>query len=332
MRKSDLAAGIGAAVGICILILDGKTALIGAQTGVDQCIKTVIPALFPFFLLSNLLVGSLWGRSLPMLLPLARLLGIPKGGESLLVCGFLGGYPVGIQNAASLYSSGQIEKGDALRLTSFIGQPGPAFLFGMVAPMLDRSEDTWVLWGILLYSAFLVSLLTSGSGREISMKKNRSASLSQIMTASLSGMGKVCGWVVLFQVLQAFLKRWVLWYFSEEEVAVIGGLLELSGGCLLLKTIPSYSLRFLIACGILSFGGLCVAMQTVSVLGDLSPAPYLLGKLIQTVFSLMLAFAFVFRLWWIPGLLTGAVFLLRWKKSVAFPRETLYTNGKPVGG
>lgn len=332
MRKSSIATGIGAAVGICILILDGKTALIGAQTGVDQCLKAVIPALFPFFLFSNLLLDALWGCSLPFLSPLARLFGVPKGGESLLVCGFLGGYPVGVQNAASLYATGQLEEKEALRLTSFIGQPGPAFLFGMVAPMLEKPESVWVLWGILLYSAFLVSLLTPGSNREITLGKHRNAALSQAMSASLSAIGKVCGWVVLFQVLLAFLKRWVLWYFSEEEVAVIGGLLELSGGCLLLKTVPSGGLRFLIACGILSFGGLCVVMQTVSVLGSLSPTAYLLGKLIQTVFSLTLAFAILFRQWWIPFLLTGAVFLLRRKKSVAFPGKPMYTKGKPVGG
>lgn len=332
MRRSGLAAGIGAAVGICFLILDGKTAFAGAQAGIDQCLKAVIPALFPFFLLSNLLVGSLWGQQLSLLSPLARLFGIPRGGESLLVCGFLGGYPVGIQNVANLFSSGQMEKSQAQRLTTFLGQPGPAFLFGMVAPMLDRQSSVWILWGIILYSAFLVSLLTPGTDRPIILEKKQPAALSAAMNASLSAMGKVCGWVVLFQVILAFLSRWVLWYFSDGVIAAIGGFLELSGGCLLLKNIPSDSLRFLIACGILTFGGLCVTMQTVSVLGQLSPVPYLLGKLAQTAFGLILACGYVFRLWWIPGLLTGGVFLLRKKKRVAFPRETMYTRGKAVGG
>lgn len=332
MKKTGLAAGIGGAIGMCVLILDGKTALLGAQAGIEQCLKSVIPALFPFFLLSNLLVGSLWGTSLPLLSPVARLFGLPKGGESLLVSGFLGGYPVGIQNVARLYSSGQLEKQDASRLISFLGQPGPSFLFGMVAPMLDEPKKAWILWGILLYSAFLISLFSYGTNRSVSLAKEGAISLSSAMNASLSAMGRVCGWVILFQVILAFLRRWVLWYFSDASIAVIGGLLELSGGCLLLKDVQPESLRFLIACGILSFGGLCVTMQTLSVLGQLSAATYLLGKLIQTSFSLLLAGAYIFHLWWLPVILTGSIFLLRKKKRVAFSEKTMYTKGKPVGG
>lgn len=332
MKKSGLAAGIGGVIGMCILILDGKTALLGAQAGIDQCLKAVIPALFPFFLLSNLLVGSLWGVSLPLLSPAARLFGLPKGGESLLVSGFLGGYPIGVQNVARLYSLGQLEKKDACRLISFLGQPGPAFLFGMVAPMLDDPQKAWILWGILLYGAFLVSVLTHGTDRDISLVRGKAISLSDAMSASLSAMGKVCGWVILFQVVLAFLRRWVLWYLDDAGIAVVGGFLELSGGCLLLGNVQPESLRFLIACGILSFGGLCVTMQTASVLGKLSVLPYLVGKLIQTAFCLLLAGAYIFRLWWLPVILTGSIFLVRRKKGVAFSEKTLYTKGKPVGG
>lgn len=332
MKKTGIAAGIVGAIGMCVLILDGKAALLGAQAGIDQCMKAVIPALFPFFLLSNLLVGSLWGMPLPFLSPVSRLFGVPQGGESLLVSGFLGGYPVGVQSVARLYSSGQLGKEDASRLISFLGQPGPAFLFGMVVPILDEPGKAWVLWGIVLYSAFLVSLLTPGTNRRIYLGKSQPLSLSDAMSASLSAMGKVCGWVVLFQVILAFLRRWILWYFDDAGIAAIGGFLELSGGCLLLKNVQPESLRFLIACGMLSFGGLCVTMQTVSVLGTLPIMHYLLGKLFQTLFSLLLAGAYIFRLWWMPIVLTGSIFLLRRKKGVAFRNDPLYTKEKPVGG
>ncbi len=332
MKKSGLAVGIGGAIGMCFLILDGETALLGARAGIEQCLKTIIPALFPFFLLSNLLVGTLWGVSLPLLSPIARLFGIPNGGESLLVSGFLGGYPVGIQNVARLYSSGKLEKENACRLISFLGQPGPAFLFGMVAPMLDDSRKAWILWGILLLGAFLVSLLSQGTNQDISLDKGKSVTLTEAMNAALSAMGSVCGWVILFQVILAFLRKWVLWYFDDAGIAAIGGFLELSGGCLLLKNVQPESLRFLIACGILSFGGLCVTMQTLSVLGQLSAAAYLLGKLLQTMFCLLLAGAYIFRLWWMPAILIGSIFLIRKKKGVAFSEKTVYTRAKSVGG
>ena len=76
------------------LILDGRTAIDGARQGIELCLRTVIPSLFPFFVLSILLTSSLLGSSLAVLRPLGRLFGMPDGAESLLIPAFLGGYPV----------------------------------------------------------------------------------------------------------------------------------------------------------------------------------------------------------------------------------------------
>ena len=43
------------------LILDSKTALLGAQSGLDLCVRTVIPSLFPFFVISILLTAPFGG-------------------------------------------------------------------------------------------------------------------------------------------------------------------------------------------------------------------------------------------------------------------------------
>ena len=51
-RKKTGLQGAMAGVGLLILILDSSLALEGARTGMDLCIRTVIPSLFPFFVLS----------------------------------------------------------------------------------------------------------------------------------------------------------------------------------------------------------------------------------------------------------------------------------------
>ena len=69
----------GAFLGILLLILDGRTALLGAQAGIALCLKTIVPALFPFFVLSILLTNALTDINLPLLSFLCGLLRIPKG-------------------------------------------------------------------------------------------------------------------------------------------------------------------------------------------------------------------------------------------------------------
>lgn len=288
MRKQQLWTGIGASVGMLILILDGKTALEGARLGIELCLRTVIPSLFPFFLLSIMLTSSFLGMNIPILRPVGRLCGIPKGTESILISAFLGGYPVGAQSVAAAYRSGQLEKAEAERMLAFCNNAGPAFLFGMAASMFPKKWMAWALWGIHILSAVLVARMLPGTGKTVQLKNSKHISLSSAMASAITVMAAVCGWVVLFRVVIAFLSRWVLWLLPTAAQVAITGLLELSNGCCELLSIQSIPMRFSVCSGILACGGLCVTMQTVSVTKGLSLRYYFLGKLLQTVFSLLL--------------------------------------------
>ena len=70
MKQNNQIYGIGAAVGMLLLILDSKTAVTGAWDGIELCLRTVIPSLFPFFIISAALTSSLAGMKLPLLRPL----------------------------------------------------------------------------------------------------------------------------------------------------------------------------------------------------------------------------------------------------------------------
>ena len=48
-RKQRCLLGIMAAVGMLVLIFDSALALEAARAGVELCLETVIPSLFPFF-------------------------------------------------------------------------------------------------------------------------------------------------------------------------------------------------------------------------------------------------------------------------------------------
>lgn len=298
MHRKQLLTGIFSAVGMMILILDGQTALEGARTGIELCIKTVIPSLFPFFLLSILLTNALTGVSLSFLVPLGKLCGIPKGAEPILIAGFLGGYPVGAQSVAASWRAGQLHRKDAERMLSFCSNAGPAFLFGMVSSLFSSLWIPWLLWAIHIVSAILVSLIIPADSRHTVQTPNSTdISLSMALRSAIQVMATVCGWVTLFRVIVTFLNRWVLWLLpAAAQVAVIG-ILELSNGCCELISVSEPGLRFILCSGMLACGGLCVTMQTRSVTTGLSMKYYYCGKLLQTMFSLFLCCAVVFHLW-----------------------------------
>ena len=302
-----------------VLILDGKTALEGARQGIALCLKTVIPSLFPFFVLSILLTSSLMGRSLPVLRPIGRLFGLPTGAESLLIPAFLGGYPVGAQSAAAAFRSGQISKQEADRLLCFCSNAGPAFLFGMAGAMFPRGWMAWALWGIHIGGALFASFLIPGKNTgSVTPEKGQTLSPSSALNTALRVMASVCGWVVLFRVILAFLGRWILWLLPAAAQVAVMGLLELSNGCCALPAVRDIPVRFCICSGMLSFGGLCVTMQTRSVTEGLSMKLYLLGKLLQTLFSLSAAALIMYGLWLPFGAAILAVLLAKIQKKSSF--------------
>lgn len=307
MKLRTILPGLVAALGMCVLILDSRTALIAAGQGLQLCLKTVIPSLFPFFLLSGILTGSLLGMELPVLRPVVRALGMPKGSETLLVSGFLGGYPVGAKAVRDAWAQGKICKKDAERLLSFCNNAGPAFLFGMVGPMFSSNGHAWVLWGIHIVSALTAGWLLRkepDSGAVSNFNQNTSISLA--MTNAIKACAQVCGWVIAFRIICSFLERWILWLLPLWAKVAVTGLLELANGCLELKKISSENVRFLLCSGILSLGGFSILMQTVSVTQGLHLTYCLQGKLMQTLFSLLLSLIFIkwiSPLWLIPILL-----------------------------
>lgn len=298
MNRKHLLPGIFASIGILVLILDGKTALVGAQTGIDLCIKTVIPSLFPFILLSILLTSSLSGTPLPFLKPLGRICGIPNGTEAVLLTGFLGGYPTGAQAVSSAYLSGQIRKDDADRMLSFCNNAGPAFLFGMISPMFPDRKTAFLIWMIHIASAVLTAALLPISTTHFSKATaSKPVTMAHAMRTAINVLATVCGWVILFRVFIAFLDRWFLWLLPIAIQVAITGILELSNGCCELSRIADPELRFLICSGMLALGGLCVTLQTSSVTQGLSMTAYFKGKALQTVFSLLLSASVILRIW-----------------------------------
>lgn len=283
MTKSK-ATGVCAALGMLLLILDSKTALSGTAEGTELCIRTVIPSLFPFFVLSGLLTSAFLGASLPVSLSI-----VPKGAESLLLTGFLGGYPVGAQSIAGAYRSGQLSKHQAEQMLAFCNNAGPAFLFGMIAPMFPSPQYAWLLWGIHIASALLVAFLLPKEHSSASIVPGRTLSLTDALTQALGITGQVCGWILLFRGCIAFLDRWFLWMLPQEWQVLLIGLMELSNGCIFLSAVESTEIRFLICSAMLAFGGLCVTMQTISVTRGLSLKLYFPGKVLQTAFSVFLS-------------------------------------------
>lgn len=333
--KKGLNSIVIACIGLLALILDTKTALSGATEGVELCIRTVIPSLFPFIFLSVMLNQAIMGMSMPFLKPLCHFLRIPEGAESLLLLGLLGGYPVGAQCCAEAVRYGNISRETGRRMLSFCSNAGPAFLFGIGSTLFTSRWKCWVLWAIHILSALIVGHImprTTDGSASISKKNKHSASL--VLQQSLRIMANISGWVILFRVIFVFSERWFLWYFPQWTQSLFAGVLELTNGCCSLTEIGNEDLRFVLCSLFLGFGGFCVTMQTYSVCIGVDTSLYLPGKVLQSVLSAVFALCFISREMAIIILAIFAlsmpvsIYLKKRKIQIAFFLPVLYNDKK----
>ena len=134
---------------VAALVLFPKESIAAASNGLSLCLNVIIPSLFPFFVLSTLIVQLGIARHFGRVLePVMRTLFNVSGAcSAAFVMGFIGGYPVGAKTVIALYENGSCSKAEAERLLSFCNNSGPAFILGVVGAGVFSSSAV----GLLLY-------------------------------------------------------------------------------------------------------------------------------------------------------------------------------------
>lgn len=241
----------------------------GARSGLLLCAQTVIPMLFPFMAVSCFLVLSggseLLGRWFqPVTKRLFRLPGTAAAG---ILMSFLGGYPVGAQNAARLLERGLLEEDQAEQMALICCCPGPTFAIGAIGSAVLGSTAS----GTVLYASCVLSCLLTGVifSRVIRYRPaaapqgERRNSLAEAFVegtaAASNGMFVICAWVILFAAVISVAGSLSL---PEEVSCVLAPLLEVTVGSR--AAFEAFGpLGVAAACG---FGGLSVHCQILSAL------------------------------------------------------------------
>lgn len=276
------------ALAFAALILDSKTAAAGAEEAVTLCIRVLLPTLFPFFVVSCMLTGLLGGTQTRLLRPLTRLLRLHDSAQPMLLLGCVGGYPIGAVCIAQGRKNG-LSRGDAQRMMAFCSNAGPAFIFGMGSRIFSDTRLCLLTWAIHLLSAVIVGLLTAGRCTSRCLVHGTAPTLSQALRRAMRILCDVCGWVILFRVLIAFLRKHLLYALRVPLQIVLSGALELANGASALHLLSCDGARLTVFCAMLSFGGLCVYMQTRSAAEHVDLGLYLPGKLTQCALSILLS-------------------------------------------
>lgn len=284
-------------LGLVLLLWQGRELQSTLQQALQLCGSVLIPALFPYLVLSRLFVS--FADELPEWIcrPLKRVFGLSKAGCSAVLIGAIGGYPSGASAVANLYQCGKINRTEAERLLAFACNCGPAFCCSVIGIGIYGSLGLGLcLYGIMLVSSFLCGLLTQRKQNVVPANDVQNINTQPFMTEFVSAVTKsaesmlhICGFVCLFSLLIGIERKFIsniLYY------AIMAGVTELSSGVFPIATVNiPWTVKFSLIAFVTAFGGACVVMQTGALLqpAHLSIKPYLRGKLLQGLLAGILA-------------------------------------------
>ncbi|MDD2420580.1 MAG: sporulation integral membrane protein YlbJ [Heliobacteriaceae bacterium] len=152
-----------------LMIYYPATSLEGAQEGLNLWFTVALPALFPFMVVVEIIVGLGIPRLLgillePLMQPLFRLPG-PAG--LVVVIGFTTGFPIGAILTARLIQEGALTRAEGERLVPFTNNASPLFMLGAVGAGLFGQPEIGALLAISHYAANLaVGLIYAHTGHQ----------------------------------------------------------------------------------------------------------------------------------------------------------------------
>ena len=270
------------------------------KDGLRLCSNTIIGSVFPFLILTDVIVGFARFDSIKCIrLLFEKIFNINGYAITAYAVGVICGFPLGVKVAVDLYKSGFISKDECERLIGFSNNTGPAFVVGGVGFGLRGS----IKEGIILYTSMLAaSILTGfliGLGKTCtSMRNEREYNTTYDFTASVKNAAQntltICAFVVFFSVISGILSLVIK---NEAIYSLLVSISEVSNAAKVLSrsAYPDYISLALTSFAI-SFSGISVHAQArCFILGTgISMRRYYTAKILQGALAAVITLIFTF--------------------------------------
>lgn len=283
--------------------------------GLRLCAETLIPTLFPYMVISEMLVHSGVAEFISPVIEKVtlKLFGISGAGGAAIILGFLCGFPVGAKTTANLYEKGVITKAEAEKLMGICNLPSPPFVIFAVGEKLFGDISI----GLFLYLNILAVTLILGMIKDksslpcsVNAVNTPQKTIFSVFTDSVSSAAgaviKVCAYVAFFS---AVIGGMTSFFDSASPIlkAVVFSFFELTSGASACSALAERGVGLVIASAAIGWSGLSVFCQISSISqtkqGSISLRFYLSSKIISSVLcaSITAIFLKIFPLYTLPA-------------------------------
>ncbi|MDV4151205.1 sporulation integral membrane protein YlbJ [Clostridium sp. AL.422] len=306
---------------IIIFVINLKTSIESAINGAKLVVTAILPTIFPFSVICNLLICydgiTLYSKILGPLF--CSPLGLSKSASFPIAASFICGYPLGAKYCSDIYNLGYIHKDEYERLLNIASNAGPIFILGSVAvAMLNNIKYGYILLIANYLSVLIIGLITKKStkkstkiqnnklvNKSIRKEYNFGINLKTSIEGAINTTLNVGAFVIIFSVIINIIKSTAsisdAFTFLENSFKLPTGILynlflgsiEFTNGSKLISDLNlSISLKLSIISFILCFSSLSVIAQVSSIVSKDTPnfKKYILLKLLQGIIGFVITF------------------------------------------
>lgn len=295
---------------ICVeVLINSKVVIESVKFSFIIWQNNIFPSLFPFFIIGNVLISL----GLPQIVGelfknvTYKLFKINKNGSFIIILSMLSGFPSSAKYIKEMHINGDLNEKEAIKLLTFSHFSNPLFILGTVSLFIKDykmcipiliSHYIGNLFVGLIFRNYYVSKYDDKSNIKNSIKSiKNNKSFGKILSNSISNgintLLLILGTISVFLIITSLINN--IFNLSGINKIIINGLFEMTQGLKYLETINlSVNLKGLLAVIILSFGGLSVHMQVITIISNtkIKYFPYFIGRILHTIIS-----ASIFFLW-----------------------------------
>ena len=294
------------------ILSESETILNAVSYSFDIWIKNVFPSLFPFFVLSEMLINygfiELIGELFKPIFE--KLFKINGNAAFVFIMSLLSGFPSNAKYTRELYLHGKLNEHEATKILMFSHFSNPLFILGAVSIIFLNDKRLGILVMLSHYlSNIIIGLLVRNyhpsnvKKDKFSIKKaimkmhnkriNNDKKFGTIITNSLvnsiNTLLLILGVVTTFLIITTIIDN--NFHLNLFNKTILSGFLEMTQGLKhtsLLSTSNEY--RAILITMILSFGGLSVHTQILSIISDtkIKYKPFLLARLMHIVLAFLI--------------------------------------------
>lgn len=271
------------------------------SNGLSVWSASVLPSLFPFLFLSNILANtdSLRGFSQKAGIVSQKLFRAPRQSSLVFVLSMLCGYPIGAKSVAELYEKGMASTDDCYKMTTFCSTASPIYAIGTVGiNFLGSLPAGLVLFASLLLGQFFCALLYrnkfAGDTRDADyppfLKKSGDV-IGDSLFSALKSILSVGAYIALFYMLCEMAANAAAAVLPAKAAGwttlFAVGFLEMTNGCYAYASCFPLQTATVLCSIAMSFGGICVYLQCFAYYKkcSMSGGRVLCIKLIQGILS-----------------------------------------------